>query len=97
MVVETYGQFKGRWRFLRKSESNHYEVKMATLACMVLHNVCLQQGNTLPTKLDLSIDPLTNGKRNRAAIRDVLLMKSHGKSVNLNLKQADKVKLTISK
>ena len=53
MVVEgTYGQFKGRWQFLlRKSESNHYEVKMATLACMVLHNVCLEQGDTLPAKL----------------------------------------------
>ena len=99
MVVEgAYGQLKGRWRFLlRKSESNHFEVKMATLACMVLHNVCLEQGDTLPAKLDLTIDTLTNEKRDRATIRDVLLMKSRGKSVNPNSKQADKVRLTISK
>ena len=99
MAVEgAYGQLKGRWRFLlRKSESNHFEVKMATLACMVLHNVCLEQGDTLPAKLDLTIDTLTNEKRDRATIRDVLLMKSRGKSVNPNSKQADKVRLTISK
>jgi hypothetical protein len=99
MVVEgTYGQLKGRWRFLlRKSESNHFEVKMATLACMVLHNVCLEQGDTLPAKLDLTIDPLTSEKRDRATIRDILLMKSRGKSMNPNSKQAEKVRVTISK
>ena len=89
IVVEgAYEQLKGRWRFLlRKSESNHFEVKMATLACMVLHNVCLEQGDTLPAKLDLTIDTLTNEKRDRTTIRDVLLMKSRGKSVNPNSKQ----------
>ena len=41
MVVEgAYGQLKGRWRLLlRKCEGDHFQVKIATLACMVLHNL----------------------------------------------------------
>ena len=70
-------QLKEMWRFLlRKSESNHYEVKMATLASMVLQYICLNQGDT--------IDPLTRAKGNRATVRDILLMKSRGKSLNPN-------------
>ena len=50
MVVEgAYGQLKGRWRILmRKSESAHTEVENYTLACMVLHNICLEMGDTIP-------------------------------------------------
>ena len=45
MEVEgAFGQLKGRWcLLLRKSEGNLYETKMATLACMVLHNLCLEK------------------------------------------------------
>ena len=74
MVIEgAYGQLKGRWRILmRKSESAHTEVKNFTLACMVLHNVCLEMGDTIPRKLDLSIDHHTNETRDRQQIRDIL-------------------------
>lgn len=99
MVVEgAYGQLKGRWRLLlRKSEGNLFETKMATLSCMVLHNACLENGDTIPTKLDLTINPDTSQKRDRSTIRNILLMKSSGRSVNPTSKQADKVRLTISK
>ena len=50
---------------LRKCESSAYEVKMATLACIVLHNVCIEQGDAISKKCDLSIDPITNQKRDR--------------------------------
>ena len=46
MVTEgCYGQLKGRWRVtLRKNESSKDEVKTTTLACMVLHNICIDRG-----------------------------------------------------
>ena len=60
MVEGPYGQLKGRWRLLlRKSEGGLFQIKMATLACMVLHNVCLDEGDTIPAKPDFSIDPIT--------------------------------------
>ena len=82
MIVEgAYGQLKGRWRFLlRKSESNFQETKLAVLSCMILHNICLDQGDTLSRKLDISIDARTNQKRDRETIRNMLLMKSNAKS-----------------
>ena len=77
MVIESaYGQLKGRWRFLlRKSEGNLHETKVAALSCMVLHNICLDRKDTLPKKLDVSIDPRTNQKRDRKVICDLLLMR----------------------
>ena len=51
---------------------DHQKVKMFTLACIVLHNVCLEIGDTIPSKLDLSIDPTTNQTRDRQKIRKIL-------------------------
>ena len=73
MVSEgAYGQLKGIWRvLLRKSESSRDVVRMMTLACMVLHNICIMQGDSISRKLDLSSDG--NGqKRNREDIRKLL-------------------------
>ena len=49
MVTEgCYGQMKARWRVtLRKNESIKEEVKTTTLANMVLHNICIDRGDTL--------------------------------------------------
>jgi hypothetical protein len=98
MVVEcAYGQLKGRWRLLlRKSEGNLYEVKMATLACMILHNVCLEKGDTMPAKLDLTIDAVSGEKRDRTAIRDILLMKSSDKNVKLSSEQSEVMRKKIT-
>ena len=52
------------------------EVKIATLACIVLHIICLEHGDTIPTKLDLTIDPHTNKKRDRNTIRELLNMRN---------------------
>jgi hypothetical protein len=39
-----FNYLKGRWRILmRKCESLPDEVKMVTLACMVLHNICISK------------------------------------------------------
>ena len=97
MVVEgAYGQLKGRWRLLlRKSEGGLFQIKMATLACMVLHNVCLDQGDTIPSKLDLSIDPVTRQVRDRTKLREILMMKSSRKVVDPSSTQANTVRKMI--
>ena len=48
VTAEAYGQLKGRWRvLLRKNESEPSQVKTATLACMVLHNICIEKGDAI--------------------------------------------------
>lgn len=78
MVTEgCYGQMKGRWRVtLRKNESSKEEVKTTTLACMVLHNICIDRGETLSKQLDLTLDPVTNQRRDRNQVRELLQMTS---------------------
>ena len=79
VTEECYGQLKGRWRILlRKCESSTEKVRAATLACMVLHNVCLERRETMSKKLNLTIDPGTNQKRDRETIRELLQIKSCG-------------------
>ena len=76
MVTEgAYGQLKRRWRvLLRKIESNKDLVRTVTLACMVLHNICIERGDSISRKLDLSVDPTTQEKRDREEIRKLLQM-----------------------
>ena len=47
MVTEgAYGQLKGRWHILlRKCESSSEEVRRCTLACVILHNICIDNGD----------------------------------------------------
>ena len=76
MVAEgAYGQLKGRWRvLLRKSESSVH-IRTITLACVVLHHICITQGDSISRKLDLSITSQDQEKRNRGEIRKILQMR----------------------
>ena len=76
MVTEgAFGQLKGRWRVLLcKNESNKDLVRTVTLACMVLHNICIERGDSISRNLDLSVDPTTQEKRDREKIRKLLQM-----------------------
>ena len=78
MVTEgAYGQLKGRWRvLLRKCESSTEVIKVMTLACMVLHNICIDREDTMCKQLDLTLDPLTNEGGDRDTIRKLLKMRS---------------------
>ena len=62
MVTEgAYGKPKRRWRILyKKCESKPENVKIMTLACVVLHDVCIDRGHTAPRQWDLSEDPASN-------------------------------------
>ena len=60
---------------LQKNESDKEHVRTATLACMVLQNVCLLQADSIPRKLDLSFGPDGKEKGDRDEIRRLLLMR----------------------
>ncbi len=72
-----------------------YETKVATLACLVLHNIFLDCGDSLSSKLDLSIDPETSQRRNRETIRDLLLMSTSRKIFDANDNKAVKIRKTL--
>ena len=76
MVTEAaYGHLKGRWRvLLRKSETSRDQARITTLACMVLHNICIMPGDAISRKLDLSVD-VSGGKRDREELRKLLQMR----------------------
>ena len=57
-----------------QNESDRDLVSLSTLACMILHNICIQQGDSLSKKLDLSFNPDTLEKRNRDEIKELLQM-----------------------
>ena len=72
MVTEgVYGQLKGRWRILLwKCESKKETVKLHTLACICLHNLCIQLNDSALTNCDLS-----NGdRRTQEEIQEILTM-----------------------
>ena len=51
-------------------------MKKAALACVVLHDICLEKGDTITRKMDLAIDPKTGNRRDRATIRELLQMRA---------------------
>ena len=97
MVTEcAYGQLKGRWRVLyKKNESDKEQVRITVLACMVLHNVCIMQGDAISKKLDLTIDPVSNEKRDREEVRKLLQMREC-KSIHDNSKEANGIRNSLT-
>ena len=89
------GQLKGRWRVrFRENESNKERVRTVTVACMVLHNICIERGDSIARKLDLSVDPSTQEKRDREEIRKLLQMTDCRSSKDTS---AEAVKLWVEK
>lgn len=77
MVTEgAYGRLKGRWRSLmRKCDCAKATVRSMTLACIILHNVCIAVGDTVPRSWDINVDPATNKMRPRGVVQDLLQMR----------------------
>ena len=78
MVTEgAYGKLKGRWRVLsRKCESKVETVKAITLACVVLHNVCIAKRDVTLRQWDMRYDPVTNKRRSTEEVQRLLQMRS---------------------
>ena len=76
MVTEgAYGLLKRRWQVLyRRNECSQKNVRTVTMACIVLHNICINRGDSLSRKMDLTIDPVTGERRDREVIRNQLQM-----------------------
>ena len=70
-----YGHRGSIWSVKGKNESDKEHARTATLACMVLHNVCLMQRDSIPRKLDLTVGPDGDEIRNRDEIRKLLLVR----------------------
>ena len=62
---------------------------------MVLHNVCIDNGDILPLQLDVTIDPSQSQKRKREHIPDILIMKLSSKTLDPVKNEATKVRNTI--
>ena len=80
MVAECcYGQFKGRCRILyRKSEYHPETLKSIILACIVLHNTCIDKGDAILSTIDFNFDG--SGRQLGSNLRTKLNM-FQGKSV----------------
>ena len=79
MTEGAFGQLKGRWRvLLRRCECSQENTNKAALACVVLHNICLEKGDTIiiTREMDLAIDPKTGNTRDRATIRELLQVRA---------------------
>lgn len=76
MVVEgAFGQLKGRWRVLmRKNECDENTLKMMSLACVVLHNICIDLDDNMNKTWDAGYDPKTNKRRPADEVREILQM-----------------------
>ena len=60
VVTESvYGMFKGRWRFLcKKTEWRLFKLLYLIMACIALHNICIDRSNSWQTRWRLEIEQL---------------------------------------
>ena len=77
VIEEAYGQLKGRWCILyRKCESSPDNVKIHTLACIVLHNICIDRRHISEAVGFIKTSTNKYKKRHREEVRDLLCMRN---------------------
>ena len=99
MVTEgAFGKLKSRFRVLHRTcESQKETMKAMSLACVILHNICIERGDMIPRNIDLTVDQATNKRRDRDEIRDLLdLTNSHTKNYELGRKSCLAVRNAIT-
>ena len=74
MVTEgAFGKLKERFRILhRKCESNNETVKVMGFTYVIHHNICIDKGDLVPRKFDLTYDMTSNKPRESTELRDLL-------------------------
>ena len=91
LVTEgAFGRLKSRFRVLfRKCESNKETVKLYGLSSVVLHNLCIELGDLVPRKFDLTLDHAANKRLSPEEVRDVLALRNtKQKNFEINKKSA---------
>ena len=86
MIIESaFGQLKGRWRILlRKCESSVETVKLMSLTCIVLHNLCIELEDVPQRNWDLNNDQSSNKQTPRNIVRELLQMRTCSNVQNRN-------------
>ena len=52
------------------------EYEEGSFFCVVLQNICLENGDTITREMDLAIDPKTGNRHERATVRELLQMRA---------------------
>ncbi len=60
---------------MRKAENDKETVRVFPLACIVLHNICIEQGDVAQRQWDLSKDPKSNQCRMPDECQDLLMIR----------------------
>ena len=83
---------------LRKCESNKETVKSYGLACVVPHKICIERGDLVPRKFNLTSDHASNRRLSPEEGRDALALRStNQKNFEVNKKsQALKVRKALT-
>lgn len=96
LVTEgAFGRLKSRFRVLfRKCESKKENVKLYALACVVLHNICIERGDLAPRAFDLTANHASNKRLSSEEVRDILeLRNTRQKDFEINkLSPASKIR-----
>ena len=64
----------------RKCESNTETLKLYSLVCVVLHNLCIERGDLVPRKFDLTSDHASNRRLSPGEVMHVLALGSTNQS-----------------
>ena len=71
-------------------------MKVKTLACIVLHNICINHGENIPKNLDLTVDPENPSQRRpRDVIRGMLHM-TRSRPIRSTTKSATKIRTALT-
>ena len=73
VTEEALGRLKIKFKILfHKCEINKETLKLYGLACVVLHNRCIERGDLVPRKFDLISDHASNRRLSRGEVMDAL-------------------------
>ena len=80
----------------KKCESNKENVKIMGLTCVILHNICIDKGDLVPRKIDLTYNVASN-RRESNQLGDLLdLTDSNVKNFKTGQAVAVKVRVKIT-
>ena len=93
MITEgAFVKLKGDLKYCFANVKVKRKLKIMGLDCVVLHNLCIDKEDIIPRKFDLSYDHVTNKRRDRAELRDMLNL-TNSRSKNYDTGRGEGVKV----